>query len=356
MKSVFCLAITILLAGIGCGACACQKETVNITDIISLELLLARAVQKGNFPECQKLLQNGADPKKGGCHALLPLAAAASFTKICELLLLHGADVNACGIGGYTALHFAAETGNFELCQKLLAHGADVNAAIPDDSGSCSNFTPLFFAIQTKNIPLCRLLLNNKANVNHQAVFWNWKKTPLTYAAELNNFELCKLFVSKGSITRDNFEYGTPEIREYVQMAHKLKLVQAEKLKLSTFTEEYLNSFNSKKNVLAVTTLLLELWGIQSPFFTKLWGLYDEQLKNHFFLVSDFELLKAGKMQLDLFDNRHLGQQNLKKNIPTIIDLVLAEKNYSLTEKFMVVFGNKLGNAGGPESGLIVKK
>src|SRR5262245_50943132 len=45
-----------------------------------------------------------------------------------ELLLKHGADVNAIAANGWTPLHIACAKGNESLVDLLLENGADVNA------------------------------------------------------------------------------------------------------------------------------------------------------------------------------------------------------------------------------------
>jgi hypothetical protein len=50
-----------------------------------------------------------------------------------QLLLDHGADVNAPGLRGRTALHYAASAGHTRVVQLLLAHGANPN--LPDADG-----------------------------------------------------------------------------------------------------------------------------------------------------------------------------------------------------------------------------
>ncbi len=47
-------------------------------------------------------------------------------------LLVHGADVNACQEGGFTALHAAAQSGNLGLIKLLLASGADAYESVED--------------------------------------------------------------------------------------------------------------------------------------------------------------------------------------------------------------------------------
>lgn len=64
-----------------------------------------------------------------GAHGLSLLyhAVASGQREIAELLLAHGADVNA-GAGRFTALHGAVLFNQPALAQRLLAHGADPRA------------------------------------------------------------------------------------------------------------------------------------------------------------------------------------------------------------------------------------
>lgn len=55
-------------------------------------------------------------------------ALGAGNTNIAELLLSHGADVNAKGSDGQTPLHFAARQGQLQAVEWLIKRGADVNA------------------------------------------------------------------------------------------------------------------------------------------------------------------------------------------------------------------------------------
>jgi ankyrin repeat protein len=80
--------------------------------------------------------------KKSGSEGETALLQAAFWGRLqmAEILIQHGADVNAKAAGGVVPLHEAARMGHVELARLLLDHGADVNAK--DGQGN----TPLGWA------------------------------------------------------------------------------------------------------------------------------------------------------------------------------------------------------------------
>lgn len=58
----------------------------------------------------------------------LHLAAYFGYRDVAEVLLTHGADVNAINSYGRTPLHRAAFNGHEDIAKLLLVHGADINA------------------------------------------------------------------------------------------------------------------------------------------------------------------------------------------------------------------------------------
>jgi cytohesin len=77
-----------------------------------------------------------------------------------ELLLAHGADVNAANKNGWTALHQAAAGGSKPIAELLIKAGARVNQR--DFSGN----TPLLLAVSSKHPEVAQLLLESKADPN----------------------------------------------------------------------------------------------------------------------------------------------------------------------------------------------
>ncbi len=82
----------------------------------------------------------------------LHLAAYFGYRDVAELLLTHGADVNAINSYGRTPLHRAAFNGHQDIAKLLLKHGADINAK--------NNFvdTPLHEAVVNGSYAVAELL------------------------------------------------------------------------------------------------------------------------------------------------------------------------------------------------------
>jgi ankyrin repeat protein len=102
---------------------------------------LGLAAYFGHQATAEALLARGADPGLAArnttrvqpLHSAVANRDAARALALAELLLRHGAEVNAQQEGGYTPLHEAAFHGDADLARLLLAHGA--NAALANADG-----------------------------------------------------------------------------------------------------------------------------------------------------------------------------------------------------------------------------
>ncbi len=82
----------------------------------------------------------------------LRIAAWKGYTKLAEVLIKYGANVNMKDKDGSTPLHHAALSGHKEMAKLLIKHGAIKDAR--DKVG----LTPLQRAIGKRNITLVELL------------------------------------------------------------------------------------------------------------------------------------------------------------------------------------------------------
>jgi len=95
------------------------------------------------------------------------------------ILLAHDANLNAMGakygVIQVMPLHLAAEAGFADVIQVLLDHGADINAC----TGGQNRVTPLHMAAAKGKSDVVKMLLRSGADVNARDVK---EQTPLTWA------------------------------------------------------------------------------------------------------------------------------------------------------------------------------
>ena len=108
------------------------------------------------------LLQNGAGVNSPSRNTMrvMPLhsAIANQRTAIVQLLLDHGANVNASQADDFTPLHEAAQNGMLDVTQWLLDRGANVNPRL-----SSSGKTPLALALEHHHDDITQLLKQHGA-------------------------------------------------------------------------------------------------------------------------------------------------------------------------------------------------
>lgn len=99
----------------------------------SSESPLTMAIGRGHLEIARILLEAGADPNRRDGFDQSPMSRARSAEAV-ELLLSHGADINAFDRRGMTALELAIERRDPATAQMLVAHGArlDVPRRGPD--------------------------------------------------------------------------------------------------------------------------------------------------------------------------------------------------------------------------------
>ena len=124
-----------------------------------------------------------------------------SVEKVIQVLLEHGADVNAKDEYGKTALMLAAENGRAKIARLLLEHKAATN--VQTTIGNV--YTPLLLAIEKDSLETVEVLLDYNADPNFAE--------PLMYVARSDrltkDFNISKLLLERGADVNAQDGMGT---------------------------------------------------------------------------------------------------------------------------------------------------
>nr|XP_023011647.1 protein fem-1 homolog C [Leptinotarsa decemlineata] len=167
---------------------ACKKGQAEIVEYLITECS-ADIEQKGLY-EVQE---------DRSTHVVTPLWCAAVSGKlpVVEILLRHGADINAVSDTGSTPVRSACFMTHYDIVEHLVKHGADINR--PNYNGG----TCLINSVQSAR--LCDFLLKNRADVNARDI---QNKTALHYAIQEHRIESTMLLLKSGANYNAKSRYG----------------------------------------------------------------------------------------------------------------------------------------------------
>ena len=155
------------------------------------------ACKNGDLEVVKVLLKHDANPNAENVIHQTPLIYLSQFSRksdekiraqIAEVLLQHGANVNAVYNDNTTSLHFACRNEVLEVVKVLIKHGANPNAQRYDE-------TPIF---ETKDPEIATFLLQHGASVDHQGE-GHGDNTRLCVAARSEDIEMTKVLLNYGA-------------------------------------------------------------------------------------------------------------------------------------------------------------
>jgi ankyrin repeat protein len=177
------------------------KDTPTLQPTDSPEIIVASYY--GNIQMVQLLVQHGADVNAlgGDYGSALQAASYDGHIDIVQLLIEHGADVNAQGGHFGSALQAASHNGHMNTIQLLIEHGADVNAQ-GGHFGSA-----LQAASHNGHMNTIQLLIEHGADVNVQVGFYG---SALQAVSHNRHPDIVQFLIEHGAdVNAQGGEYGT---------------------------------------------------------------------------------------------------------------------------------------------------
>ena len=163
---------------------------------------LLAALGEGHVEVAELLLQHGANvnarEKMGKTVLLTALSRPQrNLASMVNFLLEHGADVNARDNTLRSSLHLLAEYGgDLEVAQMLVWHGADINSRDVSDKTPLHTLSERKISKEDDVLDHARLLLQHSADANGKD---KNNQTPLHLAIGQNRFMLAQLFLEHGA-------------------------------------------------------------------------------------------------------------------------------------------------------------
>jgi len=172
--------------------------------------------------------------------------------EIAQILIDHGADINAKDYRGQTPLHFTGRSKNYKVARLLVKSGADVNAK--------DNYerTPLLYAVGSgsagfgKKVP--EVLIESGADLTPKNQFGDTALHCATmWLGFSDDYEIVELLLTKGADVNSKDNDGDTPLHTLIQWARDTEDFQNELIQWAGDTEDF-----QKENFLPIVKLLLE--------------------------------------------------------------------------------------------------
>jgi ankyrin repeat protein len=172
---------------------AVAAVSIMAATVHAAEPTLLEAVENGDRAAALRLLAKGADPNAPGPDGTTAVmyAAAIDDVELVRALIKSGANVKSKNHFGTSALTEAAIIGSAPVIDALLKAGADPNIRTPEGE------TPLMAVARSGKVEAAKRLLEAGADVNAREEWGG--QSALMWAAAQGQGEMVKLLASKGA-------------------------------------------------------------------------------------------------------------------------------------------------------------
>ncbi|MGV8122895.1 MAG: ankyrin repeat domain-containing protein [Candidatus Xenobiia bacterium LiM19] len=155
--------------------------------------LLQRAVMLGESALAEVLLNHGAelDAADERGRTALHCAVFADHCSLAEILISQGASLAAVDKLGYTPLCLSARDGLVEMSELLIRNGADINFHHND-----KGITPLHRAVYEDHLDMVKLLVRKGADINRKD---SQDLRPLRVALRMKKKEIAEYLIKRGA-------------------------------------------------------------------------------------------------------------------------------------------------------------
>ncbi len=222
------------------------------------ETPLSLAVQTGNTPVLELLLAWHADPNSPISSAKfsetpLQYASQNGNARVASILIAGGAQVNAKGPKGRSALHAAVANGHLDMIRLLIEKGADLNTRDVEGAG------PLDDAVWRGSLDTVAILLAHGARLNEADT--QTGATPINEAAYRGNAALVRYLLQFHPDLEIPDERGYGPLDNAIRMGKQdaaLSLLDAEPIESRTpqFLAKTMDAAIAKDESLLVDDLL----------------------------------------------------------------------------------------------------
>ncbi|XP_077999520.1 ankyrin repeat domain-containing protein 17-like isoform X2 [Glandiceps talaboti] len=172
---------------------------------------LILAATAGHVGVCEILLKHGADIEAQSERTKdtpLSLACSGGRFEVVDLLLTRGANKEHRNVSDYTPLSLAASGGYVNIIKLLLSHGAEINSR----TGSKLGISPLMLAAMNGHTQAVKLLLDMGSDINAQ-IETN-RNTALTLACFQGRHEVVSLLVDRKANVEHRAKTGLTPLME----------------------------------------------------------------------------------------------------------------------------------------------